>query len=84
MMPTKVTLRGRPVFGNEKPDTASMSSLLEHLSAHYKPLLAAGDQRQAQAATLPPSILFFDEAIDPAISVEQSDQRETQGKHVSN
>jgi len=48
MMPTKVTVSGRPVFGNETPDTALMYSSSEHISAHYKRILAARDQGRAK------------------------------------
>jgi len=54
MMPTKVTVSGRPVFGNETPATALMYSSSEHISAHYKPVLAPRDQDRAKASDIFP------------------------------
>src|SRR5438128_375169 len=54
MMPTKVTVSGRPVFGNETPDTALTSSSSKHISAHYKRILAARDQDLAKASDIFP------------------------------
>jgi hypothetical protein len=53
MMPTKVTVRGRPVSGNETPDTALLYSSSEHISAHYKRILAVRDQEGAKNSASP-------------------------------
>src|SRR5437667_10508983 len=53
-MPTKVTVSGRPVFGNETPDNAVMYSSSDHISAHYKRVLAARDQDRAKATDIFP------------------------------